>query len=154
MKQIFLGLDPKGEQVINSAETLKQINEIKKLECAIVIEEDSVDWKNFDEPTEPGSLFQYILNDRKIRVDQKTLMADRPPFAVLTIDGQKVIRIEFYEGHNSLELTYDLRCKELQDKNLSVYLKKDPNAHDPKEVFRWMPPALADEILKKLHENE
>lgn len=66
MKQIFLGIDQQGEKVVDSIETQKQIKDIKQMECAVLSNGNKLDWGSFDEPSEPGSLFQFILNDRKI----------------------------------------------------------------------------------------
>jgi hypothetical protein len=45
-------------------------------------------------------------------------MADRPPIAIATIKDNKVVRFEFYQGHDSLAKEFDLRSEELQKANL------------------------------------
>jgi hypothetical protein len=127
----FIGTD--GETTVNSQETQRQIDEVKKLESVLIDEgtKEVLPWLAFDDPKEPRSLFQSILNDRRMRVDEGTIMADRPSFIVVTAHRGQTIRLEFYEGHDSLSLVYDLRSRELQGKKLPAYMESDPCGYDP-----------------------
>lgn len=154
IKTLFIGAD--GEKTVNSATTQEQIEAVRALECTLEAENgEKISWKDVDNPQEPRSLFQFILGDRKIRVDQNTPMADRPAFAVITAIDNKAVRLEFYEGHDALELTYDLRAKELHKKDLPIFMKSDPNAYNPveflKEAFGF-PEDLTKSLLDKIHE--
>src|SRR5690554_228541 len=124
-----IGFD--GEEVVNSLKTQRQIDEVKKLECMLVHKGTSLDWETFDNPEQSQTLFQAILRDRKCRVDEGNLMADRPQFAVITAYEGKAVRLEYYEGHDELELVYDIRAAELKGKNLPQFLESDPHAYDP-----------------------
>ena len=88
-----------------------------------------------------------IIKDRVLRVDLKSLMADRPPFAVATVSEKGIERIEYYEGHDKQELIYDLRSKEWQNKNLPNYQFKDPKAYNPDtEIPKNTPAQLKQQI--------
>jgi hypothetical protein len=117
---------------------------------------EKVTWDDVDNPNEPRTLFQSILKDREMRVDKKTLMADRPSFCVITAADGKAIRLEFYEGHDALSLIYDIRSKELQGKRLPNFMDEDPQAYDPARFLRenfGIPEELSKPILDKVHEK-
>lgn len=79
----FIGVD--GEPVVTSAITREQIEAVTKLTCALVSQDgEALSWEVFYNPEEPRTIFQSIERDRRKRVDEKTLMADRPSFAVVT----------------------------------------------------------------------
>ena len=156
MKVYFIGVD--GEQAVNSEITKNQIKQVQQLECAL-IDPDSgglLSWKDFNDENEPKTLFQAILKDRELRIDNHTLMADRHSFCIITANENKVVRLEYYEGHDALKLVYDIRSKELQGKELPIFLENDPNAYDPAsflaETF-GIPEEVSKPILKKLHEE-
>lgn len=129
-KILFVGVD--GEKVVDSKTTQAQIDAVRKLECALVKPGGKVmTWNDVDDPEEPRSLLQSIFADRRYRVDVGEVMADRPSFAVITAIGNKAVRLEFYEGHDALELVYDLRSLELQGKELPKFMESDPQAYDP-----------------------
>ncbi|MBO8160617.1 MAG: hypothetical protein H0Z24_03190 [Thermosipho sp. (in: Bacteria)] len=122
MKKLFVGIN--GEKAIGSKETLKQIEEVKSFECALEYNGQKLTWKDFDNPQEPKTLFRAIVRDREKRIDKKMLMADRPPFCVITVDKGKAVRLEYYEGHNKLSLIYDVRAPELKNKKLAPYYEE------------------------------
>jgi hypothetical protein len=129
-KILFVGVD--GETAVDSGTTRKQIDEVRKLECALAkLDGKAMAWDDVDDPEEPRSLLQSILADRRYRVDVGELMANRPSFAVITVVDNKAVRLEFYEGHDALELVYDLRSLELQGKDLPNFMESDPQAYDP-----------------------
>lgn len=132
----------------SSKETQKQINEIMQYKINIVDNNEIVKWTDlYDENnTDKRVLFNSIIADRKRRVDENTALADRPRFAVCTITNGTCERIEFYEGHDRLEKTFDLRSKELSNKKLEDYLEDDEYAYDPIEFLK------ANNIIDK--ENE
>ena len=96
----FIGAN--GEKVVDSIETLKQIEAVKKLTCNMLDDGNILTWNDFDNPEETRTLFQSILGDRKMRVDEKTFMADRPAFCVITEHEGAAVRLEYYEGHRCL----------------------------------------------------
>jgi hypothetical protein len=137
MNTLFIGAD--GEQVVDSKETMMQIEEVKALQCDLVTDDgEPLTWDMFDNPDEPATLFPFIAGDRQIRVDQKTAMADRPPFAVITEHDGRCIRLEFYQGHDALELVHDVRSKDLQGADLPKWMEIDPHAHDPHEYLKGL----------------
>jgi len=131
MALFYIGHD--GTQVVDSTETQRQIDAVKALVCALVTPEskEAVSWSDLDDPAEPRTLFQFILGDRRLRVDRQRLMADRPPFAVVTEHDGHAVRLEMYEGHDYLECTYDLRAPKLAGLVLPMYMASDPQAYDP-----------------------
>lgn len=113
----YIGCD--GEQLVNSTVTQQQIDQLKALKCVLVTEDGKpVEWADFDNPEEPRTVFPFILNDRRLRIDQQTPMANQPPLGVATVVDGACIRFEFYEGYRTLEKTHDLRTKELHDVEL------------------------------------
>lgn len=155
-KILFIGVD--GETTVNSAETKKQIQEVESLDCVLEDEQEGriATWKDFDNPDEPRTLFQSILRDRKRRVDEHTIMADRPSFAVITVLDNKAVRLEYYEGHDSLSLVYDLRSKELQGKKLPNFMDADPQAYDPAKFLKntfGIPEEFSKSILDEAHKK-
>lgn len=151
---LFVGVD--GEKAVNSEETGRQIDQVKALMCALEHEGEKLTWQAFDNPDEPRTLFQSILRDRKLRIDEKTFMADRPSFAVVTAIDGKAVRLEYYEGHDALSLQYDLRSKELEGKDLPNYMDRDPQAYDPvaflQETF-GIPEGVSRPILDEAHKE-
>ncbi|MCL0035884.1 hypothetical protein M1N44_02415 [Dehalococcoidia bacterium] len=150
----FIGHD--GEKVVNSAKTLEQIAEVKKLECAMEHEGEQIRWDMLDSPAEPigfpklgrRTLFQAIVSDRRLRVDQRTMMADRPPIAVVTAVAGKAVRMEFYAGHDALHLIYDLRTRELQGKPMPRWLTSDPQAYNPYRFLQSIGFPVPDELIE------
>jgi len=90
----LIGVDDRGEMVVGRAETEAQIARVRELECALA-DGEALTWDDFDNPAEPRTLFQAIARDRGRRIDQGTYMADRPPFAVVTVHGDRAVRLEF-----------------------------------------------------------
>ena len=149
---LFIGFD--GKKVVDSQKTQKQIDRVKMLECILQSDSEKLTWDAFDNPEEPRTLFQAILNDRKRRVDNKTLMADRPNFCVVTAVAGRAVRLEYYEGHDALSKVYDVRSEELEDKSLPDYLTSDPNAYDPAaflEKLLGIPKEISKPILDAIH---
>lgn len=153
-KVLLVGTD--GEQVVDSATTRKQIAEVEALECALENEGQRLTWKDLDDPAQPRTIFQSILRDRELRVDKHTPMADRPAFAVITAAGSKAVRLEFYEGHDALQLVFDLRSRGLQGKDLPSFLESDPHAYDPAKFLKdalGIPEELSKPILEAVHKE-
>lgn len=152
---LFIGAD--GEQAVDSKKTLEQIQAVEALECVMEHEGEKISWEGFDNPNEPRSLFQSILRDRKRRIDERTMMADRPSFAVITAIDRKAVRLEYYEGHDALQLVFDLRSKELQGKKLPNFMDEDPQAYNPAkflEEFFGIPESVSKPILDEAHREE
>lgn len=118
-KQIlhYIGCDK--EQLVNSTLTQQQIDQLKALQCVLVTDEgEPVEWTDFDNPDEPRTVFLFILNDRRQRIDKQTAMANQPPIGVATVVDGACIRFEFYEGYRTLKKTHDLRSEELRGVDL------------------------------------
>lgn len=152
-RTLLIGID--GEQTVNSETTQKQIDEIMKLDCSLIDQEESaITWKDVNNTDEPRTIFQSILRDRKMRVDQHTLMADRPSFSVVTALENRAVRLEYYEGHDALKLEYDIRSAELQDKELPDYMTADPQAYDPSKFLKdafGIPEEVSKPLLDEAH---
>lgn len=118
MKQYMIGFI--DDTACGSKETSKQIEDIMQLDLALEHNGEKITWGDINNPAEPRTLLQAIVRDREVRIDQKTLMANRPLFALLTEENGRIVRLEYYEGHDYLSCTYDLRSKELQDENLKL----------------------------------
>lgn len=154
VRTLFIGAD--GETVVDSANTRKQIAEVEALECVMENEGRALTWKDLNDPAQPRTIFQSILRDRKRRVDEHTLMADRPAFAVVTAAGNKAVRLEFYEGHDALQLVFDLRSRELQGKKLPDFMDEDPHAYDPAKFLKdlmGIPEEVSKPILEAVHKE-
>lgn len=149
----FIGVD--GENAVNSATTIKQIKEIKKYDLDIFdIDGNKITWSDLDNEDD-RSLFKNIYLDRQERIDNHTAMADRPPFVVCTVEENKIIRLEFYEGHDCLELVYDLRRKEDFGKDLKPYMTEDENAYNPIDFLGnlGIDKNIAEKVISMVHEN-
>jgi hypothetical protein len=156
IKKYYIGVD--GESVVSSEKTKEQIKEIFLKFCDLINEETKkkLSWNDFYNDDD-RSLFKYILNDRKLRVDNNKFMADRPPFCVLTEKDNRIIRLEYYQGHDSLKLVYDIRNHELMNKELPNFLDKDENGYNPSEFLEkvfGISKDITKPILDKLHGNE
>ncbi len=154
----ILYVSANGECVVDSATTIAQIEAVSSLACALT-DPDSGEplegWTWANDPDEPRTLFQFILGDRRVRVDQKTFMADRPPFAVATVLDGIVIRLEMYEGHDALECTYDFRSPPLRGKELPRWMETDPQAYDPVAFLQQafgVPPEISKPMLQATHD--
>lgn len=115
-KQLYIGFN--GEKTVDSKTTKQQIEEAKTFELNLFDRNGKVDWVSFYNPNDSNLIFNAIIADREMRVDKKTYMADRPPIAILTLINDKIERLEYYEGHDRLELIYDIRSKELAEQNI------------------------------------
>lgn len=149
----FIGVE--NGEAIGSKKVLEQIAEVKKYELDIYdIDQNKITWNDLDNE-DNRSLFKNIILDREERIDNKTLMADRPPFIVFTICGNKIIRLEFYEGHDSLQLVYDLRIKEDLGKELKPYMEKDEQAYNPIEFLGSLgiDKSLAEKVISMVHKS-
>lgn len=157
MKAETLSIGTNDEQVVDSKKTLEQIQAVEALECVLENEGEKISWKDLDNPDEPRTIFQSILRDRKRRVDEHTMMADRPSFAVITATGGKAVRLEYYEGHDALKLEFDLRSKELQGKKLPNFMAEDEQAYNPAKFLEeaWgIPESVSKPIIDEVHREE
>lgn len=156
-KTYFIGAN--GEEATDSKTTLQQIKDVEALQCALVNpkNQEPLTWAAVNNEAEPRTIFQAILADRKMRIDDRTLMADRPSFCVITAVDGRAVRLEFYEGHDALGLVYDLRSAELAGKDLPQWMESDPQAYDPaaflKQAF-GIQQKISEPILKSLHEDD
>jgi hypothetical protein len=156
MKTYFIGVD--GNSVVNSSVTKLQISEVFLKFCDLVDPDTKkkLSWNDFYND-DGRSLFKNILNDRKLRVDSNKFMADRPNFCVLTEFKNKIIRLEYYEGHDKLKLVYDIRCHELINKKMYNFMDEDPNGYNPGEFLEQVfgiSKDITKPLLDKLHEND
>ena len=116
-----------------------------------------MDWPNLDDPDGEHTVFHAILMDRLLRIDSNKIMADRPPFIVVTEEDGRVVRLEMYEGHDYLECTYDLRSAELIGRDLPLYMPTDPCGYDPAEFMAEMfgiPKALIRAWQRATHDPD
>ena len=108
----FIGCD--GEQLVDSVATQQQVDKLKTLECVLETDDgEPLEWADFDNRDEPQTVFQFIQNDRRQRIDRQAAMTNPPPIGVATIVDGACIRFEFYEGYRTLKKTHDLRSTEL-----------------------------------------
>ncbi|MFW5794517.1 MAG: hypothetical protein ACOCV1_03430 [Bacillota bacterium] len=123
MNKIYIGFV--GDTTCNSNKTKEQIESLKEYTFNIFHNGEKI---NLDDIYKEGGKERIVLNkilaDRKERVDNNTLMADRPPFAIFTVEDDVVVRFEYFEGHNSLKQIYDIRSKKLKQKILEPSYKK------------------------------
>jgi hypothetical protein len=124
MEKIFIGF--KNNHVINSKDTFRQVLKLKKLKLNLHHEDgQDVQWLDIYDSSNPRSIIQAIILDRRRRVDYKSIMADRPSTCVVTINNDSIDRIEYYEGHDGLKLIYDIRSKSLQGVQLESSYKEE-----------------------------
>lgn len=118
-------------EACGSDETQRQIDRLKTYALDLQHEGEPISWGELDNIEEPRTIMQAVLTDRRRRIDSQTIMADRPPFALATVAAGRIVRLEYYEGHDALACIFDLRSAELADKDLPKYLGSDPQAYDP-----------------------
>jgi hypothetical protein len=118
-------------KTVGSKETIAQIEKIKNYKLDLIDNHgQAVKWNDLYDINNKNTILRAIILDRKIRVDKCQVMADRPNFCAVTIKDEVIKRIEYYEGHDGLELLYDIRAKELVDKNISKYMEKDTMSYN------------------------
>jgi hypothetical protein len=117
----------KKGKIVSSRETREQIDEVKSLKCQLrhPITGERLGWDSFDNPDDEKSLFQAILNDRKLRVDQGLLLMKKPPFCVITAIDNIAVRLEFYGGYRKAQLIADIRNRRLQGFKLPSFIDKN-----------------------------
>lgn len=146
------------EEAVGAKATREQISAVRELECAVLGPGgEALTWDVFDDPQEPRTIFRTILADRQMRIDQRVAMADRPMFAVVTANGHRAVRLEYYEGHDALELQYDLRAAELRTENLPPFMSRDPHSYDPAAFLEQafgLPRAFTEPLLRELHRKK
>jgi hypothetical protein len=116
-RQVFLGMAPiddgDGHSTVGADATREQLAELREYDLAVRSEDgDPVPWDAIDDTDRPDSICQHVVIDREQRVDDGTIMADRPPVVIFTIDEDEdeIVRVEYYWGHDRLGLEHDLRA--------------------------------------------
>ena len=125
-ERIFIGFKVEMDESLtacSSNTTQYQVNQIMKFPLKIEIDGSKMRWSDLYDTSNDRAILNYIINDRKIRVDKHIPMADRPPLAIITFLDHKVVRVEYYEGHDLLKLQYDLYSNGL-DKKISLSYKE------------------------------
>ena len=146
IKTHYIGFD--REKAVDSATTGAEIKTLTDLPGGLTDPESGRHCENSrpaNDPRDASAIFQFILGDRRMRIDQPRLMAHRRPFAAQTeLDGV-VVRMEFYEGHEPLECTDDTQSAELSGKDLPEWIERDAHTYDPVAfLVEWwgMPPDI------------
>lgn len=130
-EQLWIGMeeadDDTGYRVVSSADTREQVQDLMERESALRTEEgEDVLWVAvYDEAEDRAAdehvpLLNHIIRDREMRVDEETLMADRPPVAVVTFEDDVAIRFEYYSGHDSLHQEFDIRDEYESERDPSI----------------------------------
>ncbi len=137
---VFIGTDK--FRMRTSDFTKSQIRDIWKLKC--LLQEDGVNltWGKFDDPDNANSLFQTILRDRMLGIDQLALSelmdikSNPSPFAViLEVDGN-AHRLEYFDNvDDELKLVHDYRSEVIKDEKLPSYIDRPPEL-TPEEFLR------------------
>jgi hypothetical protein len=130
-KTHYIGFD--REKAVDSATTGPQLKTVTALPGSPTDPESGrhcEDSRRANEPRVARTIVQFILADRRMRIDQRRLMAHRPPFAVQTELEGVVVRNEFYEGHEPLECTDDTQSAALTGKDLPEWIERDAHTSD------------------------
>jgi len=115
-----------GDRLLGYKVTLEQINQIMGYELDIETKDGiTILWSNIYSPLKTASPLQTILMDRKLRVDEERPMRDKPRYAIFTIKNNQVIRFEYYQGRERLNLIFDIRRKDLYKPWIDEYLQKE-----------------------------
>lgn len=132
----FEDLGEDGYHVLDSARTRTQVEAVVRLPSALADADGPVAWEACRE------MLEHVVRDRTMRVDQNTLMADRPPGVVITVRAGRAIRLEYYAGHDSLALVHDIRAPELQGQKLQRFLARD-DEYSPEAYLAEAMPRMA-----------
>jgi hypothetical protein len=114
-----------GWKATDSQTTRAQADAVVSLPCTLVYEGELLPWTTFDDPDEPNTIFQSIVRDRYRRVDENFPMVNKPPFAVVTVERGRAVRLEYYAGYKHLVLIFDIRSYDWHDKNIPPFIKGD-----------------------------
>ena len=134
----------------NSQGTRNQITQLSQNALLLVEQGKQVDWQELFDPNNYRSIFQAILDDRERRVDQREIMCDRPPFAVVTVTENGIERVEYYEGHDRLEMLYDLSSPNFRTRKMRNYIDKDPHPYRIEKDFPANLPAALKFEMKQM----
>jgi len=90
-RQVWLGMNPaddgEGYRAVGADATREQLDELQEYDLTVQSEDgDPVPWDAINDPDEQASICQHVVHDREQRIDDGTLMADRPPVAIFSID--------------------------------------------------------------------
>ena len=115
MAEVWIGVGKDGN-ACTSEETLAQIESAMGYTLDIQEKGESFAWEDLnwtDNRAGLGkrSLMQCIVNDRRVRINQKTLMNGRPPYIILDVAGDSVVRFRYYEydGQDGHILDIDIK---------------------------------------------
>ena len=134
----------------NSQGTQNQITQLSQNPLLLVEQGKQVDWQELFDPNNHRSIFQAILDDRERRVNQREIMCDRPPFAVVTVTENGIERVEYYEGHDRIEMLYDLRSHNFRTRKMHNYIDKDPQPYRIDKDFPANLPAALKFEMKQM----
>ena len=147
--KVIIGAGPRS-RFENSHGTRNQITQLSQYPLLLVEQGKQIEWQELFDPNNHRTIFQTILEDRKRRVDKGEIMCDRPPFAVVTVTENGIERVEYYEGHDRLEMLYDLRSLGFKTRKLTNYIDKDPNPYRIEKDFPAKLPAAVKFELKQM----
>jgi hypothetical protein len=134
IQKVIIGGSPLS-RLENSQGTRNQITQLRQYPLLLVEQGKQIDWQELFDPNNHRTIFQTILDDRECRVDQREIMCDRPPFAVVTVTENGIERVEYYEGHDRLEMLYDLRSHNFRTRKFPNYIDKDPQPYRIEKDF-------------------
>ncbi|WP_066638223.1 hypothetical protein [Desulfolucanica intricata] len=108
MKKIWIGFDQEGN-IVDGNTTLRQLEDLFS-SYMLNVRYYHADVNILDIWSENRrTMGNILINDRRKRIDEGAAVPGCPPLMVATVDGVEIVRLEWYEGEEKLELKYDLK---------------------------------------------
>ncbi len=77
------------------------------------------------------SLYEYIIEDRRIRHRNGSSLCNRPPFAVIHYQNKCIKRVEIYCGHDELRRIADFRSEDILFDKCEPFMNEDKGKYVP-----------------------
>jgi hypothetical protein len=107
VQKIYVGV--RNGRIVSSSTVKKHVRTLQeKYALDIHYKGQKVTWEQINDPENIRTIFQHIIEDRRLRNDHNIALADRPPFVILWEHKKRIVRLEYYEGHDALQLVYDI----------------------------------------------
>lgn len=107
--------------VLGSVATKEQIELLKEYNLNIETKDGTkITWQHLE--GHDKAIFNTILRDRELRVDKGMVMGDKPRYCICSLKNSDIIRLQYFQGKDELQMVFDLRRKDLYESALNNYI--------------------------------